>query len=123
MLKVDSALQEFRMDEFIGHVVKTCLGNGYTVSFIAEETVTVPNTSIKCSGFFDDKLKLLTVATKREESIWLGVLAHEFCHLTQELESHPYFTDSVRWDEIFDGWLEGLEYDGISAVINQVRDV
>jgi hypothetical protein len=34
-----------------------------------------------CSGFFDDQKKILACAIKRND--YLGILAHEYCHLTQ----------------------------------------
>lgn len=111
------------MNDFIGLVVNTCIEHGYTAQFIAEESVKVPNTEIKCSGYLDGKLKLLAVGTKRPADIWLGVLAHEFCHLLQGLDNHPYFTSEVVYDELFDKWLEGQDVDNIEFVIKQVRDV
>lgn len=111
------------MEEFIGYIVKTCIDNGFSLHLEHKVYVSVPGTEIKCSGFFDDQTKQLKVGTDREEDIWLGVLVHEFCHLLQYLDNHPYFEDEIYADEEFDQWLEGKSVDDISEKIKKVRDL
>lgn len=118
------------MNEFITYVRSELEAAGYTFEMIDSDSVLVPNTDIGCSGFFDNKLKLVRVATKKPIEIWLGVLVHEFCHFLQDKEKAPIFTDCYiegkDCSDIMDDWFEGrvqLSNEEAKIVFNKVRDM
>lgn len=67
------------------------------------------NDGVPCGGYFDGDAKVLAVATGRDTQVWLGTLLHEYCHVTQWVESQPLWR---AYDEGMWRWLDG----------NRVRD-
>lgn len=98
---------------FLSEIRKELEDSGYSLELIDSETVSVPNTSGSCSGFFDDNLKLIRVATRLPLDIWTGVLVHEFCHFRQIKESSPctvgYVINGRAADEYIDAWFDKRE--------------
>lgn len=76
----------------------------FGVAVLLKPEPRVANGDLLCSGYFDGDSKVLAVATGRNESDWLGVMLHEYCHLTQWAESQALWH---RYDEGMWGWLEG----------------
>jgi hypothetical protein len=50
-----------------------------------------------CSGYFDDRVPKLVVATGRHHDRWAPVLVHEFCHFLQWRDDREFF-DSCKFD-------------------------
>lgn len=73
-------------EEFVAYIIKKTLKAGISLKLINEESVPYDNDEKNtCSGYFDEHE--IVVATKKKESDWVGVLAHEYCHLTQKLNN------------------------------------
>jgi hypothetical protein len=84
-----------------------------------------PETHVDCDGFpaggyFDGDAKTLAVATGRTEDVWIGVLIHEYCHLTQWIEGSPVWRKSR--DEMWD-WLNGKRIKSPRQAVQTVQDV
>lgn len=103
---------------------------GYSLELIEQEEVSIPNSSGTCSGFFDDKLRLIRVATSRPLEIWLGVLVHELCHFRQFKEQAPctlnYTIKGKAADEYIDAWFdykEELSNEDLLILFGLVKDI
>jgi hypothetical protein len=85
-----------------------------------------PDSTVDCDGYpsggyFDPASKTLAVATGgRKQDTWLGVLVHEYCHLTQWAEDAPVWraSDAGMWQ-----WLDGKAVKNIQADIRAVQEV
>jgi hypothetical protein len=71
-------------------------------------------------GYFDGDGKVLAVATGRMEDSWLGVLLHEYSHLTQWIEDAPVWRD-CRYDMW--RWLDGARIRNPSESVRTVQEV
>jgi hypothetical protein len=80
------------------------------------------NNSMSCSGYFDDKSKVLccAIGNKKVED-WLGTLLHEFSHFEQWDENCDVWVKSQSYnftsDEILDMWLNGEEINNIKEIV------
>ena len=80
---------------------------------------------IKCSGYFDEKRKILGVAvgTKKLED-WFTTFLHEVSHFEQYLENCEAWRNSqygeLNSDELLDRFLKGEKIDNIEQVIKNV---
>ena len=68
-----------------------------------------------CNGYFNDDPKpVLAVALGKPQEEWLPILVHEFGHMNQWIESHPYWTGlrgaKGEASDLLDQWLEGTEF-------------
>lgn len=73
-----------------------------------------------CGGFFCDQTKRIAVATGRPEGAWVGVLIHEYSHLTQWIEGAPVWR-SVKegmWD-----WIDGKQIKNPRLAVKTVQDL
>ena len=71
--------------EFLKCVKEQCAESDIKVDLVDGKSIDVNGTS--CTGSFDDRAKILSVAINRPESEWLPILAHEFCHFRQYKEN------------------------------------
>ena len=68
-----------------------------------------------CNGYFDDDPDpILAVAIGKDEKEWLPILVHEFGHMNQWIENHPYWTNlrgpKGEASDLLDQWLKGKEF-------------
>lgn len=77
--------------------------------------------NIRCGGYFDSDSKILVVSMKHKDA--LGILAHEYCHLTQ-------WQDGIElWDIAghalikVDAWLQGKRIHNIATHLAHSRDL
>lgn len=81
------------------------------------------NGTIRCSGYFDDTDSQPKLVVAMNQSDWLGILVHEYCHLTQWSDGIPLWksaeTSLVKVDE----WLSGEEVENIEDHLAIVRDL
>ncbi len=89
---------------FIAHVEATC--KKHKVRFLLAKGKTVDQgDGLGCSGFFDDEDMVLAVACGHKD--WLGILAHEFCHMLQWIADDPLWINSGEkmcewyWEWVF----------------------
>jgi hypothetical protein len=71
-----------------------------------------PDSTVDCDGFwsqgwFDGDDKKLVVGTGCDEQKWLGVLLHEYSHLTQWVERAPVWREDEKDGAVIDDWLKG----------------
>ena len=78
--------------------------------------------NIRCSGYFCEETMRLVVAGKSKD--WLGVLAHEYAHLTQwqDKSTNIWNTGSTGVTHL-DDWLGGKKIRSIKKAIEQSRDL
>lgn len=116
MTKNDKRFIEFVKQDCKRHGIKCDLRNTKFVKLSA---------SIKCSGWFDSEGKRLVVSMNRPDA--LGILAHEYAHLTQ-------WQDSINknfklWDRSapslskIDEWLAGKPVRNITRHLAVARDL
>jgi len=89
-------------DEVVWDLTRRAWSFGASVLLSPERSIVMGG--FPCSGYFCDETKTLAVATGRNEDSWLGVLAHEYCHLTQWVEDQAMWRQyrNDMWD-----WLDG----------------
>jgi hypothetical protein len=78
---------------------------------------------VKCGGFFDDSDHPAVLAFAQGREDFLGLMVHEYCHMTQWLEKIPLWKEaedglSRMWD-----WLSGTEVEDIDGAINIARNL
>lgn len=73
----------------------------FGVAVLLSPTEFVDADGFQAGGYFCGETKRLAVACDRKEDSWLGVLLHEYCHLTQWVEDMPewrgYRDDMWTW--------------------------
>ena len=78
---------------FIKWVKKQCKENGIKCDLRNVKYLKLSG-NIRCSGYFDEESKQLVVAMNRPD--WLGILVHEYCHLTQWTDGVKVWTDTIK---------------------------
>lgn len=93
--------------KFISFVKSECKKYGIKCTLKRSKFLTLSDTGLKCSGYFDDYGKELAVAMKGP--LWLGVLAHEYSHLTQWVDNPKEWRDIEKFNSgtKVDEWLHG----------------
>jgi hypothetical protein len=108
---------------FISWVKSKCKQHGVECSLRNVKYLKLSG-NIKCSGYFDDggnKHPKLVVAMNRVD--WLGVLVHEYCHLTQWAEGHELWEKAGKSLAYMDDWLSGSSVKNISRHLANARDL
>ena len=106
---------------FINHVKGHCKEVGIKCQ-IRTVKYLVLSGNIRCSGYFCEETMRLVVAGKSKD--WLGVLAHEYAHLTQwqDKSTNILQTGSTGVTHL-DDWLGGKKIRSIKKAIEQSRDL
>jgi hypothetical protein len=107
---------------FIDHVQSEC--KKHKVKFKPYKRSYIKLTDgIKCGGFFDDNAKppILAFAQGRED--FLGLMVHEYCHMTQWLDQIPLWAESETALSIMWNWLAGEDHEDIDWAIGIARDL
>ena len=102
---------------FINHVKGHCKEVGIKCD-IRPVKYLVLSGNIRCSGYFCEETMRLVVAGKSKD--WLGVLAHEYAHLTQwqDKSTNIWNTGSTGVTHL-DDWLGGKKIRSIKKAIDQ----
>lgn len=76
---------------------------------------------MRCSGYFDGDSEVPVLAVARKSPRWLGILLHEYCHLTQWAEGAPVWKGdkNAAWQE----WLDGKPVRGVKQQIALSREL
>jgi len=77
--------------------------------------------SIKCGGYFDSDERILAVANLNKNS--LGILVHEYAHMTQWLDQIPLWNKVGSSLFYVDEWLGGKEVADIEKHMKRCRDL
>lgn len=105
---------------FIDFVKKEC--KSYEVKCVLKKTNYVRiSKNIRASGYFDESVPVLVCSMLREDSI--GILAHEYCHLTQWIDNIPLWKKSEKSIPCIDEWLKGKEIRNIKYHLAVCRDL
>lgn len=85
----------------------------------------VMTNGIGCSGFFDDKNKILSCAVGTKDlRDWFSTFLHEYSHFEQWCEQCPAWTNSqpidINSDQLLDEYLDGKDFDNIATVIKNI---
>jgi hypothetical protein len=105
---------------FINWVKKQCKENGIKCDLRKVKYLKLSG-NIKCSGYFDEDERKLVVAMNRPD--WLGILVHEYCHLTQWTDGVKVWTKGCEGLNKVEEWLEGKSVRGIKTALAQSRDL
>lgn len=89
--------------EVLAEVIRRSLMFGVTVTVSPDRKVSSDD-GTESGGWFCGDSKRLAVATGGSEAAWLGILLHEYCHVTQWVENGPLWRAyrGEMWD-----WLAG----------------
>jgi len=104
---------------FIEHVKAECKRTGIKCDLRPVRYVKISN--IRCSGYFDSEGKVLVCSMNRSDS--LGILAHEYAHLTQWDEGIKLWDESGNSMEKIDSWLGGKRVHNIKRHLAVSRDL
>jgi len=107
---------------FIDHVQSECKKHGVKFKPYKRGYIKLMD-GVKCGGFFDDNAKspILAFAQGRED--FLGLMVHEYCHMTQWLDQIPLWTESGKASSIMWDWLAGKDHEDINWAIGVARDL
>lgn len=106
--------------DFIQYVKSRCKEHGVKCS-LRNSTYVKINNSAKCSGWFDETIPELAVAMGAPQS--MGVLAHEYSHLTQWVERIPLWIQAEKSLPIVWDWIDGKDNDDIYYHLSVARDL
>ncbi len=85
--------------QVVAEIIRRSLA--FNVTVILSASTSVDSDGIQVGGYFCGETRALAVATQRDEQAWLGVLLHEYCHLTQWVEGtatwRDYRDDMWHW--------------------------
>lgn len=76
----------------------------------------------KCSGWFNGETKQLIVSTGCPVERWLGVLLHEYSHLTQWIENCDIWREQSEAGDMWE-WLNGKRERNIGRIIDLTQDL
>jgi hypothetical protein len=109
-------------DEVIREITRRAWSFG--VAVLVSDTETVDADGLHVGGYFDSapSIPMLAVATGRPEADWLGVMLHEYSHLTQWAENCTEWRRDTNSMSITD-WLEGKSVSNITKVIKITQDL
>lgn len=108
------------IQSFIEHVKKEC--KKHKIKLVMRNVSYLKlSDGIRCSGYFDEEDRVLAVAMKKD--IWLGVLVHEYAHLTQWVDNCEAWRKGCRGLPKVDEWLAGKSVRGIKQALAYSRDL
>jgi hypothetical protein len=112
MKKEELEFKEFVKSECKKHKIKCKIKN---VKYL------ILSKNIKCGGYFDSDGGVLAVASNNVN--YLGILAHEYSHMTQWLDKIELWDLSADSINFVDEWLAGKEVDDIEKHMGAARDL
>jgi hypothetical protein len=78
---------------------------------------------VKCGGFFDDSAKPPVLAFAQGREDFLGLMVHEYCHMTQWIDQIPLWAEAETALSIMWNWLAGEDHEDIDWAIGIARDL
>ena len=90
---------------------------------IIKPSVYIECDGAKVGGYFDCEplIPVLTVAKLRLDGMWLGILMHEYCHLTQWVENCDAWRETLKYDDSVLDWVGGKRTKNIQANIKATQ--
>jgi hypothetical protein len=109
-----------KADEIVNEITRRAWAFGVAVLLSPEEGLDLDGSP--CSGWFDHKPPRLECAVGNDEKIWLGVLLHEYSHLTQWVENCKAWQDIEASGEMWE-WLDGKKIKNPQLVIENTKEL
>ncbi len=106
--------------DFIEHVKGHCRRVGIKYE-IRPVRYLVLSGNIRCGGYFDDDNKKLVVAGNHKD--WLGILVHEYAHLTQWEENCEAWRKGGTGLNNLEHWLSGNKIRSVKDAVNRARNL
>ena len=108
------------IEAFIEHVKSEC--KKHNIKLVMRKVSYLKlSDGIRCSGYFDEEERVLAVAMKKD--IWLGVLVHEYAHLTQWVDNCEAWRKGCAGLPKVDEWLSGKKVRGIKQALAYSRNL
>lgn len=107
--------------EVVAEITRRAWSFGVPVLLSPESSV-LHSDGAPCSGYFDTDPLMLTVSTGVEQSDWLGILLHEYSHLTQWAEKCAIWTAHDKTPGMWD-WLDGKPLRNARKVVELTREL
>lgn len=111
-------------DEVFDEIVRRAWRLGAAVLLLPESSIDIDGSA--CNGFLDTEpaIPTIVVTTKHEDSHVLGVLLHEYSHLTQFVEKCTAWQNATKYDHKnqFE-WVKGKHMTGMKDVLAAVREM
>lgn len=116
--------QQENVKRFMKYVKRRCAEHGVTLDLRRSKKI-VFSDNIKCSGYFDGDNRVLAVAMNHKDA--LGILVHEFCHMTQWLDHSRgkfrlWSTAGTALAKV-ESWLAGESVTNLKRAISYSRDL
>ena len=108
------------VERFIEHVKAHCKEVGIKCEIRPVKFLKLSG-NIRCGGYFDDHLKKLVVAGNHKD--WLGILAHEYAHLTQWVDNCEAWKKGAWGIDNLDHWLAGNKIRNVKEAVNTARNL
>ena len=111
--------------EFVKFVKAQCKKYDVTCKLVKAPSVFTNDEGIsECSGYFDGDNRQLVCAIGVNPE-WIGILAHEYCHLTQWVEDAPIWKKSEKHNTytLVNSWLSGEPVRNIKFHLGVCRDL
>jgi hypothetical protein len=104
---MDRLKDQPEVKRFISFVKDECKKYGIRCTLKRSKYLVLSDSGMKCSGYFDDYDRELAVAMNGD--LWLGVLVHEYSHLTQWIDNPKVWIDIEKYNSgtKVDDWLHG----------------
>ncbi|MFZ2769767.1 MAG: hypothetical protein WAZ50_01415 [Minisyncoccia bacterium] len=102
--------------QVVAEIIRRSLAFNVTVKLAASPSV--DNEGFAVGGYFCGVDRELAVATQRDEQAWLGILLHEYSHLTQWIEGSPLWHG---YREDMWAWLDGKPLRDAKAAVLAVQ--
>jgi hypothetical protein len=119
--RVLAMMKQFTAEDlaFIEHVRAECKRTGIKCDLRPTKYLKLSN--IRCSGYFDSEGRVLVCSMNRPDA--LGILAHEYAHLTQWDEGIDLWDKAGNSMEKIDNWLGGKRVHNIKKHLAVSRDL
>lgn len=108
------------VERFVKHVKWHCKEVGIKCE-IRPVTYLKLSGNIRCGGYFDDDKMLLVVAGNHKD--WLGILVHEYAHLTQWEENCEAWRKGGTGLNNLEHWLAGNKIRNVKDSVNRARNL
>lgn len=108
-------------DQIVHELTRRAWSFGVPVLMSPEASVALSDGS-RCSGFFEEEPLLLHVSTGVPEHDWLGILMHEYSHLTQWAEKCAIYVEHKKAPDVW-AWLAGKPVRNAKKAVAVTREL
>lgn len=105
-----------KVDDIVLDIVKRC--GHFGVSVLLPSKDIFMHEGMEVAGLFDDTVPSLSCAVGGDPSNWLGILLHEYCHVTQWVEQCDVWREYDKEPWGIDDWLEGKRVPNLARLVD-----